>query len=94
MQADLRLYWSHIPHCWKSHVTAHLLLLFIVHLKNFVCSNEGENQSGNQTFQPEFLDLCIYFNPFLLRPMEFPIKFDTVKSGWSIEESSKILRGG
>ena len=21
-QADLRLYWSHIPHCWKSHVAA------------------------------------------------------------------------
>ena len=23
-QADLRLCWSHIPHCWKSHVTAHI----------------------------------------------------------------------
>ena len=23
-QADLRLCWSHIPHCWKSHVKAHL----------------------------------------------------------------------
>ena len=22
-QADLRLWWSHIPHCWKSHATAH-----------------------------------------------------------------------
>ena len=26
-QADLRLCWSHIPHCWKSHVTAQLLFL-------------------------------------------------------------------
>ena len=24
MQADLRLCWSHIPHCWKSHVVAHM----------------------------------------------------------------------
>ena len=23
-QADLRLCWSHIPHCWKSHFVAHL----------------------------------------------------------------------
>ena len=27
-QADLRLCWSHIPHCWKSHVTAHILKLY------------------------------------------------------------------
>ena len=25
-QADLRLCWSHIPHCWKSHALAQLLL--------------------------------------------------------------------
>ena len=24
-QADLRLYWSHIPHCWKSHTLAHMI---------------------------------------------------------------------
>ena len=24
MQADLGLCWSHIPHCWKSHVAAHI----------------------------------------------------------------------
>ena len=24
-QTDLRLCWSHIPHCWKSHVEAHLI---------------------------------------------------------------------
>ena len=23
-QADLRLCWWHIPHCWKSHVAAHI----------------------------------------------------------------------
>ena len=26
-QANLRLCWSHIKHCWKSHVAAHLCLL-------------------------------------------------------------------
>ena len=25
MQAGLSLSWSHIPHCWKSHVEAHVL---------------------------------------------------------------------
>ena len=25
-QADLRLCWSHIPYCWKSHVTAQILV--------------------------------------------------------------------
>ena len=25
VQADLRLCWSHTPHCWKSHVTAHMV---------------------------------------------------------------------
>ena len=24
VQADLRLCWRHIPHCWKSHVVAHI----------------------------------------------------------------------
>ena len=24
-QADLKLWWSHIPHSWKSHVVAHML---------------------------------------------------------------------
>ena len=24
-QADLRLWWSHIPHCWKSHVAAQII---------------------------------------------------------------------
>ena len=25
MQADLRLCWSHIPHCCKSHIAAHFM---------------------------------------------------------------------
>ena len=27
-QADLKLFWSHIPHCWKSHVAIHFFLRF------------------------------------------------------------------
>ena len=26
-QAGMSLCWSHIPHCWKSHVAAHILVL-------------------------------------------------------------------
>ena len=26
-QADLRICWSHIPHCWKSHALAHILYI-------------------------------------------------------------------
>ena len=29
-KADLRLCWSHIPHCWKSCVAAHFLLINLV----------------------------------------------------------------
>ena len=31
-QADLRLCWSHIPHCWKSHALAQLLPSKTIHL--------------------------------------------------------------
>ena len=36
-QADMRLCWSHIPHCWKSHVAAHMLHIFMysVHICMF-----------------------------------------------------------
>ena len=27
-QADLRLCWLHIPHCWKSHVAAHIFTYY------------------------------------------------------------------
>ena len=29
-QADLRLYWLHIPHCWKSHVMAQFQIISIL----------------------------------------------------------------
>ena len=29
-QADLRLCWSHIPHCWKSHAAAHFMCAYAV----------------------------------------------------------------
>ena len=40
-QADLRLYWSHIPHCWKSHVTAKLWSI-IVPKDSFILVNSVE----------------------------------------------------
>ena len=38
-QADLRLCWSHIPHCWKSHVTAQLLFLVSFLVSNWQSSS-------------------------------------------------------
>ena len=35
-QADLRLCWLHIPHCWKSHALAHFYLTLRM-LGNFSC---------------------------------------------------------
>ena len=32
-QADLRLCWSHIPHCWKSYAGAHVLLNLLNNLR-------------------------------------------------------------
>ena len=31
-QAGLSICWSHIPHCWKSHVAAHMYLKYFRHL--------------------------------------------------------------
>ena len=40
-QADLRLCWSHIPHCWKSHVAAKLWWCKTVYMQddNYVCKS-------------------------------------------------------
>ena len=38
-QAVLRLYWSHIPHCWKSHALAHLTVLLLTFWINSLPAN-------------------------------------------------------
>ena len=35
-QADLRLCWSHIPHCWKSHALAHIEIPHVAGLDNIL----------------------------------------------------------
>ena len=35
-QAGLRLCWSNIPHCWKSHVVAHIVLVKSGHVPIFL----------------------------------------------------------
>ena len=37
-QADLRLCWSRIPHCWKSHALAHIVISHIPIIGTAVCS--------------------------------------------------------
>ena len=40
-QADLRLCWSHIPHCWKSHVAAHFSFLYkTIYKANDKCADQ------------------------------------------------------
>ena len=46
-QADLRLCWPHIPHCWKSHVAAQMVLWRDKKYVRFdVLLDNKENQSG------------------------------------------------
>ena len=58
-QADLRLCWSHIPHCWKSHVAARMTLNNS-HFFNVPCREKTclwDFQSNNaQTSLPDYLD--------------------------------------
>ena len=46
MQAYLRLYWSYIPHCWKSHVPSHLYNFFF---SKFGCTSVPEDFLSLQT---------------------------------------------
>ena len=39
-QADLRLCWSHIPHCWKSNVDAHMCIALESAASLFIKSTE------------------------------------------------------
>ena len=34
MQVDLRLCWSHIPHCWKSHAAAQIRVKDVIKISN------------------------------------------------------------
>ena len=48
-------------------------------------------------FKGQVRKRCMQVSLTLLRPMEFPIKFDTIKSGWSIvyiEGSQVIISSG
>ena len=52
-KADLRLCWSHIPHCWKAHVTAQLCQS-AEHSYHVSCSNvilfQGQNICYKQNY--------------------------------------------
>ena len=47
-QAGLSLCWSHIPHCWKSHVTAHMIkciynILYMFLVRQSLLQKDGRN---------------------------------------------------
>ena len=60
MQADLRLCWSHIPHCWKSHALAQYDLQNYKKLK----SKEKGNKFGGVRWKTRGgnTPVNIYFN--------------------------------
>ena len=55
-QADLRLCWSHVPHCWKFHALAHFLFLDNIEKiqEKFKLSFDTfENIMENEAFAPK-----------------------------------------
>ena len=68
MQADLRHCWSHIPHCWKSHVTAHMLYVIfqVVGCEKLAGPEEEEIRAGSPTDMEEVLGLSEGNRPALL----------------------------
>ena len=62
MQAGLSLCWSHIPHCWKSHVTAHLCKPIQRHSKCmfWLFINGGAHAKNSADFRVKVVgDKCI-----------------------------------
>ena len=58
-QADLRLCWSHIPHCWKSPVAAHFVLYSVLNkvLKNLVFMVNLYGLKEDRGSSPVFVNL-------------------------------------
>ena len=63
MQAGLSLCWSHIPHCWKFHVAAHICFVtfqlylwyfggIFVHIQVIIYSNFGRTFLRDSWFEP------------------------------------------
>ena len=45
-QAGLSLCWLHIPHCWKSHVTAHICITKLMHLTTLAIKVTGPTKNS------------------------------------------------
>ena len=47
-QAGLSLCWSHIPHCWKSHVMAHMMLVnYKMDVRVANCDEPNDDQTAS-----------------------------------------------
>ena len=46
-QADLRLCWSHIPHCWKSHVKVYVFLQLLKCLATDRCMTADQGVASS-----------------------------------------------
>ena len=51
VQADLRLCWSHTPHCWKSHVVAHIIVRFMINVNTVQLQGHHPLQITYSTMQ-------------------------------------------
>ena len=85
-QADLRLCWSHIPHCWKSHATAHIYILVkymsiwilactfytevYKHKSTANMANIGHDADGQNWFRLMDLMCVISFDKFTWPPLD------------------------
>ena len=67
-QADLRLCWSHIPHCWKSHVTAHIKCPDMTRSSSHVWTLYPGTSSNIRTLYPGWarFDLNSWEPPFCM----------------------------
>ena len=66
VQADLSLCWSHIPHCWKSHVLAHISILLYVYYYWWFIIDYILTHTSIYLFRKQVVDsvdICSYFGP-------------------------------
>ena len=70
-QADLRLCWSLIPHCWKPHVAAHMYIEYWLY-SNPVLSGRSERKTNYLLMQAKSIAECFKPSAMLLTFIKLP----------------------
>ena len=79
MQADLRLCWSHIPLCWKSHVAAHII--------STVTSNNG---AVDLVLKRENIHNIYYYNQVIKCLFALPLHVHFYNLIFKVRKSSVV----